>query len=31
MYAVNPEERTFPSMIDLVDLARCKEDDEDYM
>ncbi len=31
MYAANPEDRTFPSLIDLVDLARCKEEDDDYM
>ena len=31
MYAANPEDRTFASLIDLIDLARCKEEDEDYM
>lgn len=31
MYAANPEDRTFASLIDLVDLARCKEEDDDYM
>lgn len=31
MYATNPEDRNFASLIDLVDLARCKEEDDDYM
>ena len=31
MYACNPEDRSVPSMIDLIDLAKCKEDDDDYL